>query len=529
MQMKREAILLCVFLPLFLFSQQKEELNKLADSIFFDVVTKIAPSDINRAHEIVDSMYVHSESNLFKIRALFLSSWFYNTSGFSEKSVYMALKAEELAIKSKNYEWQFRILGFLSAQFQNIGLLKEREELLERMEKLIPKVTDLNARELLYPMYYHEKTLYYLNLNDENKATENVKIAKEYMHKLPDIKSKNMLLSVNESAHGLIFLQFHKQPDSALAHFNKAIYFKEQAQATGYQEDFLYSALGQVYLMKKKDSLGLDYMRKAEILSESSDNAKLKLEIYKVFSDYYKQKNDTTSYVLYLEKHKILYDKLLEEKVKPVELLLENIKKENQQLRYNRMTLSVITVVLMIGFGWSYLIYRNKRKKEYHKFKETFDQLKNNNLDSTNNKTKQSLHREKLPEKAEEKPEFSIPEQTEQKIIKELQHFEKGTKFLTSNFTLADLASEISVNTKYLSYILKKSYEKDFNTYINELRINYIITKLRTNKKYRLYKLSFMAEECGFSSHSKFSAVFKSVTGITPTKFINSFKKDAAD
>jgi len=111
MKMKKKSIFYPLLLfPVFLFSQQEDEtLNKKADSIFFDAVTRVAPSDIERAHQIADSMYLYSRSDLHKVRALFLSSWFYNTSGFSEESVKMALKAEKLAVKSKNYEWQFRI------------------------------------------------------------------------------------------------------------------------------------------------------------------------------------------------------------------------------------------------------------------------------------------------------------------------------------------------------------------------------------------------------------------------------------
>ncbi|RTZ46822.1 hypothetical protein EJ377_15815 [Chryseobacterium arthrosphaerae] len=47
---------------------------------------------------------------------------------------------------------------------------------------------------------------------------------------------------------------------------------------------------------------------------------------------------------------------------------------------------------------------------------------------------------------------------------------------------------------------------------MNRLRINYIVDKLINDEKYRQYKISILADECGFSSHSKFAAVFKAVT-----------------
>src|SRR5690606_504036 len=115
---------------------------------------------------------------------------------------------------------------------------------------------------------------------------------------------------------------------------------------------------------------------------------------------------------------------------------------------------------------------------------------------------------------------LQIPEETHQKILEDLIKFKESEIFLQSNYTLADLASEINVNTKYLSLVLNNDLGKSFNNFINECRIHYIIDKLYSNVEYRHYKLSFLAEECGFSSHSKFSSVFKSVTEITPSTFI---------
>ncbi|HLV38436.1 helix-turn-helix domain-containing protein, partial [Xanthomarina sp.] len=56
---------------------------------------------------------------------------------------------------------------------------------------------------------------------------------------------------------------------------------------------------------------------------------------------------------------------------------------------------------------------------------------------------------------------------------------------------------------------------------INKLRIQYIVNKLKSDPDYLNYKISYLAEECGFSSHSKFSASFKNVTGLSPSTFIS--------
>lgn len=387
------------------------------------------------------------------------------------------------------------------------------------MGELAPKIKDDTQRAYMYCMYYQETAVYYLENKSDEKGWEYLNLAKQHMENLEESETKYMFLGLNQRAYSRFFLRLKQDPDSALSHYEQSTaYFNKSQNFKNYAEEVLFSGMGQAYLMKNQDSLGLDYLRKAEKISEASKNILISLEIYKELYEYYKKKEATEQYVYYLEKHTELYEELQKKRVKPVEILLENLKKENQELRYNRMILALFSVVLVTGGGWSYIRYRKKQKKEYQRFQEIIEQLNNNN---------RSVLSEKKSFSEEEKVEkFRIPEETEQKIMEGLQHFEKSTKFLSSNFALADLASEVGINTKYLSYVLKKRYGKDFNSYINELRINYIIGKLQTDKEYQLYKLSFLAEECGFSSHSKFSSVFKTVTGITPTIFIDYLKKE---
>lgn len=107
-----------------------------------------------------------------------------------------------------------------------------------------------------------------------------------------------------------------------------------------------------------------------------------------------------------------------------------------------------------------------------------------------------------------------------------LQEFETGTLFTNRNISLAYLAGHINTNTKYLSRVINLHKQKDFNGYINELRVNYIMERLRKDPLWRKYKISTLAEEAGFSSHSKFAAVFKSLTGISPSLFIQYLEED---
>jgi AraC-like DNA-binding protein len=115
----------------------------------------------------------------------------------------------------------------------------------------------------------------------------------------------------------------------------------------------------------------------------------------------------------------------------------------------------------------------------------------------------------------------SFSKSTEELLIHGLEEFERSEKYLNNDMSLAQLATLLDTNTKYLSEFINLHKGKNFNTYINELRIGYIMHKLKSNPTYLSYKVSYLAEESGFSSHSNFTTVFKTISGISPTKFIS--------
>ncbi|AZA77307.1 AraC family transcriptional regulator [Chryseobacterium sp. G0186] len=69
------------------------------------------------------------------------------------------------------------------------------------------------------------------------------------------------------------------------------------------------------------------------------------------------------------------------------------------------------------------------------------------------------------------------------------------------------------------------NFNKSFNNYLNGLRINYITAKLYDTPIFREYKISYLAETCGFSSREVFAVIFKKETGVSPSYFINQLKK----
>ncbi|WP_379963118.1 helix-turn-helix domain-containing protein [Epilithonimonas sp. UC225_85] len=111
--------------------------------------------------------------------------------------------------------------------------------------------------------------------------------------------------------------------------------------------------------------------------------------------------------------------------------------------------------------------------------------------------------------------------EADKRIIKKLEKFERKQHFLLPDMSLSNMANIFNTNTTYLSVVIKNHKNLNFNAYINNLRIDYIINKLKTSPRYLNYKISYLAKESGFGSHTVFSRIFKEKTGRTPAEFID--------
>ncbi|QHI37093.1 hypothetical protein IMCC3317_24710 [Kordia antarctica] len=105
-------------------------------------------------------------------------------------------------------------------------------------------------------------------------------------------------------------------------------------------------------------------------------------------------------------------------------------------------------------------------------------------------------------------------------ILENLQAFEIERGFLISKITLHDFAKKIKTNTKYLSKVINTHKLKSFRSYINDLRIQYSLSELKNNARYRKYTVKAMAKESGFSTAESFSKAFQKRTGKTVSNFL---------
>jgi AraC-like DNA-binding protein len=120
----------------------------------------------------------------------------------------------------------------------------------------------------------------------------------------------------------------------------------------------------------------------------------------------------------------------------------------------------------------------------------------------------------------------SIP-YIEQDYSKEIdiieQYFKINKPFLKKGLNISQVAVEINISSKLISFIINQHFEMRFNDFINKYRIEYI--KERINEKFLdSYTLNSLSADAGFSNSTTFIAAFKKIENCTPSEYLLKIK-----
>ncbi|RNC84873.1 MAG: AraC family transcriptional regulator [Winogradskyella sp.] len=90
--------------------------------------------------------------------------------------------------------------------------------------------------------------------------------------------------------------------------------------------------------------------------------------------------------------------------------------------------------------------------------------------------------------------------------------------YLNPDLKLIDIADILNISRGYLSQLISKESDLNFNDYINSLRVN-AAKDMLSNKDYDNYTIVAIGLESGFKSKSSFFTAFKKFTGTSPSNF----------
>jgi AraC-like DNA-binding protein len=229
-----------------------------------------------------------------------------------------------------------------------------------------------------------------------------------------------------------------------------------------------------------------------------ANNLEKELFFIKKLMEFDNEMNREFKYLSY-KVHKEYDTKALVDKKRKIEYELASNKK---------IYFKVVTVLVLIAFfllGWH--LYSKKREKDkFQQIMANLAQKKKETLVPSNNKNS------------------NLSPELTKTLVKNLEKFERQKKFLEKDMNLTKLATLLDTNTKYASLIIAEQRKKKTTTYINDLKIDFIVELLINNNKYRNYTNKALSDEAGFGSTQIFTLCFKKKIGMSPTSFIQQLK-----
>ncbi|MBP2832140.1 helix-turn-helix transcriptional regulator [Aquimarina sp. U1-2] len=200
----------------------------------------------------------------------------------------------------------------------------------------------------------------------------------------------------------------------------------------------------------------------------------------------------------------------------------ELLEQQNIQLAQKNDTMTgyihvaaVLLVFSMIGVGY----YAYQR----HQYKKRFNAV----LARQQEPTTAAIATKPNPNPGIKELPASMSQETLDHLRNALQQFEAQEHYLAPDINVHTLAQKFNSNTSYVSMMINADKQKTMNQYINDLRIDYAITRLQQDKVFRKYTVKAIAQDIGFNSAENFAKKFYKKTGIYPSYYIKKLNEDA--
>lgn len=432
------------------------------------------------------------------------------------KSTQLLFEAKELAEETNNYELTAKIYGSLSHQYTQLNLNDKAKEYLDKAIVQINKMPEGDAKKLY-------KGLSYLELGnivfDEKKYPEANRYYKKSLEEFQSVSSVSAIpvyhyrRSLYNIGNSYIFIN---KNDSAELFLKQSLVIKDAANKE--LDLFINKALSGIYSKNGDYKRAIDSLQKI-LTSKDLKNTRLESDVYQSLAENYRLAGDNDRSVFYNEKYLELSNSNKEKEYKAINSAISEEQKDYRiaisNADSNTKLIAVISTVFLALLLLLIVFILQRRQKEKKAFELLIDNLKKNQMVSETDKTEPEIKTERI----------TIPELAEKELLEKLAKFEESGKFTNPKLNISNLAVSLKTNTSYLSEVINNQKGKNFNAYINELRIAYICKKIYNNKAYQNYKISYLAQESGFTSHSSFTTVFKNITGISPSVFLREASK----
>jgi len=397
---------------------------------------------------------------------------------------------------------------------------------------------------------YENMSVYYENKKfDKTKLKDSMEYyylkSLEVVEKISDhgkpvpIEQKYGLLSYVNMSLGIYHMKIARKINLPLAEKYLLEGYKIQNNnrytVDPYDKIYMFNQLGYLYLKTKDYKKSVEYLNTAITLEKQHSYPASRVDTFETLAQAYVAIGDKEKSKFFMNKYALLVDSLMYVDRKEADLVIKKMVTEvdNKHKESSKKQLLIIAFLILSAGIITAILWKRKNKVLRQKYEKIIENLNNETspyIDYSNSDistdTDQQPEENLNTETSTVSQKNTISSETETRILKKLAAFEKSTKFLKKDLTISFLAGQLNTNSKYLSEIIKHHKSQNFSNYINHLKINFIVHKLYNEPNYREYKISYLAEVCGYASPQVFVIAFKKINGVTPSYFIESLQED---
>lgn len=368
-----------------------------------------------------------------------------------------------------------------------------------------------------------------------SKAADTVNAAKYYSlmrKKLPEIPEANNVVN----GYFLIYEQARIARAKKRFAEAAALHVKTRQYAVRHGMPAVYvlfqdSEIGNIMVAEKRWGDALAMGRRCLAVADSLSEKDMMINSYKMMADAFSGLGMKDSALYYMCE----YDKLRNEVYDMpgffrVQNDITQYKDNDTAKRVGRLSAAVIAGLAVIAV-FVVLITVLVRKNMSLRKAQRFIIDKNIELDAAEAKDK--ILREKYVAVMEEKGrgdacpdsggdgrnEPCLPDEAQEKLLcRIISVLEDMSVISDPDFSLGAMADKTESNTKYVSTVINRTYDKNFKTLLNEYRIKEACRRM-CDADYERFTLKAIAVGVGFRNTVSFIRCFKNVMGMTPSVY----------
>ncbi len=466
-----------------------------------------------------------------EMKAHMLKGYLFNKQSSFTKAIAPYYAGADIALEIKDYANYFSIInniGWIKGSLEDyLGAIDIMKEGLSELSKASMVLTDTTvSKRKLQMSFLANIGKSYENANQADSSIFYVEKAFALAKPIEDSCYLKVLHVVRSQAF-ILKSEFEKAKNDLDAYASMCL------PMTKTDSLVLSGNLGKIYYGTKKYQKAVDVLNLGlKVYDVPLEEEKYMDDYYKVMAKAHKSLGQLDSANYYFEKHintasefgKLRTDLSTSFKNQEIDAFqneLDTLAKEKAQkenlILYGGIAGGIVIIFLIVG-----LLRSNKQRKENEqKFKALFDKV--NAVDAPES---QIVNTKDIV--LEESGTSEVNEETTQMILDGLTKLEAQHYYLHPGCSAHNVAKRIKTNTTYLSKVINATFEKNFSTYINDLRVNYAILKLKEDTKFRGYTIQAIATELGYKSADSFTKYFKQHTGLNPSFYIKKLNQIAA-